>query len=65
MNNTEKMLETLAAKIGMDAKTLKEAVEKGDMNMILANLSEADKKKFKAFLDNPEFLRKLWKSSQN
>jgi len=65
MNNTEKMLSTLAGKLGMTPGELKEVIEKGDMSVITADMNEADTKKFKAFIDNPEFLQRLLKNSQS
>jgi len=52
MNGIEKLLKTAGAKLGMSPEKLLGALEKGDMNSILSNMSPGDKQKIKSVLES-------------
>ena len=64
MNGMEKLLKTASLKLGMSPERLMGAIEKGDMNSILANMSPADKQKMKAIVDSGTAMNMLMKNPQ-
>ncbi|MCL2036209.1 MAG: hypothetical protein FWG83_02330 [Oscillospiraceae bacterium] len=52
--NMEKMLETVSAKIGMPVEELKNALNKGDFDSIMAKMDPKGAKKFKDAVSNPD-----------
>jgi hypothetical protein len=52
MNGIEKLVKTASTKLGMSPENLMGALEKGDMNSVLANMKPADKQKMKSILEN-------------
>ncbi|MCL2637743.1 MAG: hypothetical protein FWD48_05165 [Oscillospiraceae bacterium] len=52
MNGMEKLMKTACAKLGMSPENLMRALEKGDMNSVLANMKPEDKQKMKSILEN-------------
>ncbi|MCL2698401.1 MAG: hypothetical protein FWE74_10040 [Oscillospiraceae bacterium] len=52
MNGIEKLLKTASVKLGMSPENLMKALEKGDMNSVLANMKPEDKQKMKSILEN-------------
>ena len=62
MTGMEKLLKTASSKLGMSPEKLMGALEKGDMNGILANMSPADKQKVKAVLENGTAVETIMKN---
>ena len=64
MNAMEKLLQTAAGKLGMSPDKLMNALEKGDMNGIVANMNPNDKQKIKSILEDGSAVEKLMQSPQ-
>jgi hypothetical protein len=64
MNAMEKLLQTAAGKLGMSPDKLMNALEKGDMNDIVANMNPNDKQKIKSILEDGSAVEKLMQSPQ-
>jgi hypothetical protein len=59
MKGMEKLLKTASAKLGMSPENLASALEKGDMNSVLANMKPEDKQKMKTILESGTALDKI------
>jgi len=64
MNGMEKLLKTASAKLGMSPENLMGALEKGDMNSILANMNPQDKQKIKSVLENGTAMEQIMLNPQ-
>ncbi|MDR2532517.1 MAG: hypothetical protein LBC82_06710 [Oscillospiraceae bacterium] len=64
MTGMEKLLKTASLKLGMSPESLMGALEKGDMNSILANMNPSDKQKIKSVLENGTAMEKLMLNPQ-
>jgi len=64
MNGMEKLLKTAGAKLGMSPENLMSALEKGDMNSILANMNPQDKQKIKNVLENGTAMEQIMLNPQ-
>ena len=64
MNGMDKLLKTAGARLGMSPESLMTALEKGNVNDILANMNSSDKQKLKSVLENGPVMEKLMKSPQ-
>ena len=64
MNGMEKLLKTAGSRLGMSPERLMGALEKGDVNDILANMNNSDKQKLKSILENGNVVETLMKSPQ-
>ncbi|MDR2559704.1 MAG: hypothetical protein LBC86_09230 [Oscillospiraceae bacterium] len=64
MNGIEKLVKTASAKLGMKPENLMNALEKGDMNSVLANMKPADKQKMKSILENGTAMEKIMGNPQ-
>jgi hypothetical protein len=64
MNGLEKLLKTASAKLGMSPENLMNALEKKDMNSILANMKPEDKQKMKQILEDGTALDKIMSNPQ-
>ncbi|MCL2109674.1 MAG: hypothetical protein FWH20_10065 [Oscillospiraceae bacterium] len=60
----EKLLKTAGARLGMSPERLMGALEKGDVNDILANMNTRDKQKLKSVLEGGNPMETLMKSPQ-
>lgn len=58
-NSFEKLLNAASQKLGSTPEQLRQALEKGDIQALSANLSKSDKEKLRAVLSNKELMNKL------
>lgn len=63
-SNMDKLLSAASEKLGTTPEKLKEALEKGNMNEAVANMSEQDKARLNSLLKNKELMEKLMNSKQ-
>ncbi len=64
MNNMDKIIGAAGQKLGIAPDSLKKALEKGNLDDVLANMNSDDAKKLKTILENKTMLDKLMKSPQ-
>jgi len=57
--NIESLIELASRKMGVSADSLRSALNKGDINGITANLSESDRAKVNAVLNDPKLSEKF------
>lgn len=62
--NMEKLFESASQKLGTTPEKLKEALEKGDINQAVQNMSEEDKQRLNSLLNNKQLMEKLMKSKK-
>ena len=53
----DKMIQTASKKLGMTPEAFKEALSKGDLNAITANMDKAEADKLHNALNNPEIVK--------
>lgn len=59
----EKLIAAASRKLGSTPQQLKQALEKGDVASLSANLTAADKEKLRAVLANKQLMEKLKSAS--
>ncbi|MCL2634188.1 MAG: hypothetical protein FWD34_06730 [Oscillospiraceae bacterium] len=64
MNNMDKMIQTAAKKLNMTPEALKDALSKGDLNAITANMDKAEAEKLNNALNNPEVVKNFTDSPE-
>jgi hypothetical protein len=64
MNGIEKFIKIAGAKLGMSPENLMGALEKGDMNSILANMKPEDKQKMKSMLEDGSAIDRIMSNPQ-
>lgn len=57
--NIESLIELASKKMGISSDSLRTALNKGDINGITANLSESDRAKVNAVLNDPKLSEKF------
>mgnify|MGYP001046535658 CR=1 FL=1 len=57
-NSFEKLLNAASQQLGSPPEQLRQALEKGDIQALSANLSKSDKEKLRAVLSNKELMNK-------
>jgi DNA-directed RNA polymerase subunit F len=64
MNGMEKFVKIASSKLGMSQENLMSALEKGDMNSILANMKPEDKQKMKSMLEDGSAIDRIMSNPQ-
>jgi len=64
MTGMEKLLKTASSKLGMSPENLMGALEKGDMNAVLANMKPEDKQKIKTVLESGTAMEQIMLNPQ-
>lgn len=63
-SNMEKMIEAASKKLGTSPEKLKSALDSGNTDEVMSNLSSGDREKLNALLKNPMLREKLLKSPE-